>query len=540
MMKLNEYDPLDPLETDLYQLTMAYAYWKAGRHEEEAVFDVFFRRCPFGGEYAIYAGLEEVLRFVENFKFTPEKVDWLESKMLGCDKGFFRWLKGVNCERIKIDALEEGTICFPRIPTMKVRGPLAIAQMLETGSLTLTNYPTLAATCASRMRLAAGWDKTLLEFGLRRAQGRDGGLTASRYSFIGGFDGTSNVLASYLFDILMKGTHAHSLVSSCQSLADLSSTKIKRPDGSEIEFVWRVLDWRDFVCQKLGLLKTNEGELTSFIMYAQAFPGGFLALVDTYDVLKSGVANFLAVGLALLELGYKPVGIRIDSGDLAYLSREAKAQMKKISEALPADYVAWKKVLNEQIIMGSNDIDEEILLSLKQQGHEFTGFGLGTQQVVCAKQPALGGVYKLVEINGRSVIKLSEQMEKVTFPGDKIPYRLFDRENMPILDLMTLLNDEPKAGVTVTCRHPFVETKRVQVLPSRVMPLHYRAWDGHRTRPALSDAKIRENVISNIKAMRPDHLRLLNPTPYKVSLSESLYGFLHSLWQDNAPISIIQ
>src|SRR4030043_2027109 len=279
---------VNPMLTDFYQITMAYAYWKAGVHEEEAVFDLFFRQNPFRGEFAIYAGLEEKLRLLENFHFSSDHIAYLKDQMPQCDKQFFDWLKNVDGSGIKIHALKEGTISFPRVPLMRVRGPIATAQLLETAFLTLTNYPSLMTTNAARYRLVVGFEKGLIEFGLRRAQGPDGGVSASRYSYMGGFDGTSNVLAGFLFGVPIKGTHAHSYVQSFTGIGDLKSRTLVGADGKVHDFVKMVLDIR----AQLGLDNSNEGELASFIAYAQAFPKGFLALVDTYDTLKSGVPNF--------------------------------------------------------------------------------------------------------------------------------------------------------------------------------------------------------------------------------------------------------
>ena len=242
-----------------------------------------------------------------------------------CEKRFFDWLKGVDCSKMKIYAFKEGTVSFPRVPLMRVQGPIAIGQILETAALTLTNYPSLMTTNAARFDSRSGLTRGLIEFGLRRAQGPDGGVSASRYSYMGGFDGTSNVLAGYLFGVPIRGTHAHSYVQSFTGIEDLKDGTLVGADGKGNDFVKMVLEVRE----ALGFHYTNGGELTSFIAYAQAFPNGFLALVDTYDTLKSGVPNFICVALGLLKLGYKPIGVRLDSGDLSYLSRETKRMFTK-------------------------------------------------------------------------------------------------------------------------------------------------------------------------------------------------------------------
>lgn len=528
-----------PLLTDLYQLTMAYAYWKAGKHEEHAAFDLFFRRSPFNGEFAVFAGLEEVLRFLSAFRFEEDDIAYLRdgrgdstsgaSPMTSCDPAFFEWLRAADCSQVKVYAVREGTMVFPRLPLMRVEGPLAVCQLLETTLLNLVNYASLEATNAARYRLAAGEHKVLLEFGLRRAQGPDGAVSASRYSYIGGFNGTSNVLAGKLFGIPVRGTHAHSFVSAFSRLDDLRSREIVDAAGERHDFVDKVLEIRE----RLGFIHSNEGELTAFISYAQAFPTEFLALVDTYDTLKSGVPNFICVAMALTMLGYRPVGVRLDSGDLAYLSKQTRAMFGSAAEKLSLS-------MEEVKIAASNDITEDILLSLNHQGHEIDVFGIGTHLVTCHSQPALGCVYKLVEVNSRPRIKLSQEVGKVTIPGKKEAYRLIGSEGYPLLDIMIRQGEAPpQAGARILCRHPFDEAKRVYVTPSQVLPLHILAWDGSWNNPGPSIDEIRAYVLQQMRSMRKDHLRPLNPTPYKISVTDSLYHFIHDLWMEEAPITEI-
>ncbi|MCX8023509.1 MAG: nicotinate phosphoribosyltransferase [Syntrophorhabdaceae bacterium] len=525
---MNSRTPLvNPMLTDFYQITMAYAYWKAGVHEENAVFDLFFRKNPFGGEFAIYAGLEEKLRLFENFYFTDEQIAYLKSQMPKADPAFFEWLKGVDCSKMRIFALKEGTIAYPHVPLMRVEGPLAVGQLLETPSLTLTNYASLMTTNAAKYRLVAGQKKGLIEFGLRRAQGPDGGLSASRYSYMGGFDGTSNVLAGYLFGVPIRGTHAHSYV---QSFVDLSELKVKTitgADGNIHDFVDIVLSIRN----ELGFIYTNEGELASFIAYAQAFPDGFLALVDTYDTLKSGVPNFICVALALLKIGYRPIGIRLDSGDLSYLSKRARKMLNDIGSRTNAE-------LSNCIIMASNEINREVLVSLTQQGHEIDVFGIGTHLVTCDEQPAMGCVYKLVEAKGVPRIKLSQDFSKMTIPGRKEAYRLFGENGHGLLDLMIRVGDNPpEPSKRVLCHHPFDQIKRVYVTPSKVVPLHFCVWDGKRTGHPVPLKETREYVLEQLRNTREDHLREINPTPYKVSVSEELYQYIYRLWTEESPVT---
>eukprot|EP01102_Stenamoeba_stenopodia_P001958 TRINITY_DN11771_c0_g1_i1.p1 TRINITY_DN11771_c0_g1~~TRINITY_DN11771_c0_g1_i1.p1 ORF type:complete len:587 (+),score=118.00 TRINITY_DN11771_c0_g1_i1:96-1856(+) len=530
---------------DMYEVTMAYSYWKHGKHEQHGVFDLFFRQCPFRGEFAIFSGLEECLRFVNSYKFSDKHLAYLESIMPSCDKGFWEWLRTVDCSKIKIYAQVEGSPCFPKVPLLRVEGPIAIAQLLETPLLNLVNYATLVTTNASRYRLAGG-NMSLLEFGARRAQGPDGAVSASRYAIMGGFDGTSNVLAGYLFDVVPKGTIAHSFITSF-SLKDKPSLQQKKfiptPESSCTEAEKKdgvaFLDLVYKCRQELGYQHTHEGELIAFTAYAMSYPTNVMVLVDTYETLSSGVRNFLCVALALHRVGYKAVGVRLDSGDLAYLSNECRALFKSVAQQFNVDYFA------NLSIVASNDLSEKTLLSLNQQGHEINVFGIGTDVVTCKSQPALGGVYKLVELDGRACIKLSEEFAKVSLPGKKDAYRLFDKTGTPIFDVLTLHNGKevPEANRKILCRHPFEETKRAYVTPSKVVPLLQLVWDGSNNGiqvdlPSLSVVK--DRVKANIKVMRPDHLRPLNPTPYKVSVTSELYDFIHSLWMSEAPVKEIE
>jgi nicotinate phosphoribosyltransferase len=572
--------------TDLYELTMAYGYWKNGKHKEKAVFDLFFRKNPFGGEFTIFAGLEEVIRSLHAFSFTDEDVAYLRAgivkrktdlqhcfevglahgfirqtahgfeefrfdgwgvgsweptdyptddlraggPMATCEPAFFDWLRGIDCSELKIYAPPEGTVVFPRIPLIRVEGPLAIAQMQETTFLNLTNFPSLIATNAARFRLAAGMDKGLVEFGLRRAQGPDGAVSASRYSYIGGFDGTSNVRAGRLFGIPARGTMAHSYVASFSGLKEVTDPLLAGPDGKEHNFVDLVLRYR----KRLGYHQTNEGELAAFISYARSFSDGFLALVDTYNTLESGVPNFICVALALIDAGYMPVGVRLDSGDLAYFSKEVRKVFREIGEMLLLDF------FGRLSIMASNEVNESILMSLGQQGHEVDVFGIGTHLVTCQAQPSLGCVYKLVAVNGHPRIKLSDELDKMTIPGRKEVYRLIGENQHPLLDLMIEAGKPaPKVGHRILCRHPLNETKRAYVVPKSVIPLHRCVWDGRQTYAFPSLDTIRDYVINQTQTMRADHMRSINPTPYKVSVSEDLYRSIHELWMREAPIAEI-
>ena len=531
---------VQPLLTDLYQITMAYAYWKAGRVGDNAVFDLFFRKSPFHGEFTIFAGLTECLIFLQNFKYSSTDIKYLKTILpTNVEDEFFTYLENLTPKDIVVNALPEGTVAFPRIPLIRVEGPLIIAQLLETTLLTLVNFASLVATNAARHRIAAGSKNNikLFEFGLRRAQGPDGGLSASKYAYVGGFDGTSNVLAGKLYDIPVKGTHAHAYVTSFTGAEDLVDAKIKHKNDEsniETEFYDKCMQMRKDVASHLKLLSSeaSDGELAAFASYAVAFPDGFLALVDTYDVNKSGLLNFAAVALALRDLGYTAIGIRIDSGDLAYLSTVARETFQKIATHFDAPWFA-----NVQIV-ASNDINEDTILSLNDQGHSIDCFGIGTHLVTCQRQPALGCVYKLVEINGKPKIKLSQDVEKVTMPGKKNVFRLYSNDGKALIDLLQRPDEPaPEVGKRVLCRHPFQESKRAWVIPAKVEPIYVVWWENGKvsiTMPSLSE--IRERVQSSLETLRQDHKRSLNPTPYKVGVSDDLYHFIHDLWLENQPI----
>ena len=530
---------VQPLLTDLYQITMAYAYWKAGRMEDQAVFDLFFRKSPFNGEFTIFAGLTECLIFLENFKYSETDIAYLRTILpTNVEEEFYTYLENLTPKDITFNALPEGTVAFPRIPLIRVEGPLIIAQLLETTLLTLVNFASLVATNAARHRIAAGSrDIKLFEFGLRRAQGPDGGLSASKYAYVGGFDGTSNVLAGKLYQIPVKGTHAHAYVTSFTGAEDLVDAKIcHKTDESNVEtdFFEKCCQWRKDVASHLKLLSSeaSDGELAAFASYAIAFPDGFLALVDTYDVNKSGLLNFAAVALALNDLGYTSIGIRIDSGDLAYLSRVARETFQTIAEQFDVPWFAKVQ------IVASNDINEDTILSLNDQGHSIDCFGIGTHLVTCQRQPALGCVYKLVEINGKPKIKLSQDVEKVTMPGKKNVYRLYSNDGKGLIDLLQRPDEPaPEVGKRVLCRHPFQESKRAWVIPAKVEPIYVVYWENGKIPidiPSLSE--IRERVQSSLQTLRQDHKRSLNPTPYKVGVSDDLYHFIHDLWLENQPI----
>lgn len=553
-----------PLLTDLYQVTMAYAFWNANRHNDASTFELFFRKNPFGGEYTIFCGLDEVLRHLSNFHFSGSDLDYLRNcpALAHCDPRFFdEYLAKLDCSMVEVHAMKEGSIAFPRVPLIVVSGPLGVAQLLETTLLTLVNFPSLVATNAARMVVAARGSQELLEndqktadeegvkvelpkqctkvpkcieFGLRRAQGPDGGFSASKYCLVGGFDATSNVQAGKILNVPIAGTHAHSFVQAHSSLDDVADLTVEdKKTNDEVKLLPLVLKYRNDVLGN-DWTQTNDGELAAFVSYGASFPNSFLCLIDTYDTLQSGLRNFLLVSLALNDLGYVPRGIRLDSGDLAYLSMEVAKVFRDMA-------IRFDRPFFENLdIVASNDINEEVLHSLNKQGNAITVFGIGTNLVTCQAQPALGCVYKLVEINGKPRLKLSQDFEKVLIPGRKVPFRLFGTAGWPLLDLMVgPTDDSPKVGVRVLCRHPFFEQKRVAVTPARVERLHELVFDKERgvivDLPDLATAK--QSVKHELKIMRPDILRPLNPGRYLVSVTDSLFVFLHDLWQSETPVN---
>lgn len=368
------------LLTDLYQLTMCYGYWKAGLENRESVFHLFFRKRPFHGGFTIAAGLETVVEYLENFHFDASDLSYL-STLRGADDeplfepAFFDYLAQMQFS-CHVDAIPEGNVVFPYEPLIRIQGPLIQCQLLESPLLNLINFPTLIATKAARICLAAGGD-SVLEFGLRRAQGIDGALTASRSAYIGGCDSTSNVLAGKLFGIPVRGTHAHS--------------------------------W----------IMVFDDELEAFQKYAEYLPNNCVFLVDTYDTLE-GVKKAITVGKWLKERGKKFLGIRLDSGDLAYLSIKSRELLD--AAGFP-----------DAAIVASNELDETIISELKRQGAQITIWGVGTHLVTASNQPALDGVYKLSAIRDpggpwKYKLKLSEQMVKVSNPGILQVKRFMDND----------------------------------------------------------------------------------------------------------------
>lgn len=463
------------LLTDLYQITMAYGYWKTGMLENEAVFNLYFRKNPFQGGYALAAGLEYAIDFLNDFHFTQDDVDYLAT-LTGNDnkplfeQGFLDYLKNMrfSCD---IDAIPEGTAVFPNEPLIRVRGPLIQGQLIETPLLNIINFQTLIATKSSRINQAAK-GCPVLEFGLRRAQGIDGGLAASRAAYIGGCEATSNVLAGKMFGIPVKGTHAHSWVMSFAN------------------------------------------EVEAFEKYSEAMPNNAIFLVDTYDTIQ-GVKYAIDAGRKLKEKGYKMAGIRLDSGDLAYLSIEAR---KLLDEA----------GFTETAIVASNDLDEYIITSLNQQEAKINVWGIGTKLVTAFDQPALGGVYKVAAVKKADntwdyKVKLSEQAIKISNPGVLQVKRFFTDDGQCVADMIYDEENPPKTEQVIvdpldSTRRKIVtaETKSTDLLKPifKKGKLVYQSPDIHT---------IRQTARNNVNSLHYSILRFTNPHEYPVGLEKNLY-----------------
>lgn len=553
----NHNNLIQPLLTDKYQLTMLYGYWIRSEHDKVAVFDLFFRKNPFAGEYTIFAGLEQFLKFINEFQFSDNDIKLLKTLNFNTEikEEFWIYLRNLSTKSLKVHAINEGTVCFPHLPLVRIEGPLALAQFIETILLNTINYASLVATNASRYRLAANSgrlkDCKLLEFGLRRSQGPDGGFTASRNAYIGGFDATSNVLASLLLRIPASGTMSHSYIMSKSDIPNIARDDMSRHEfllnkltGEQENFTLCCLDVQDdfnekhlnsHIQQTIDKGSGRLSELRAFIDFACIYPENFLVLVDTYDAIKIGLINFCIVAITLSKFGYKPVGIRIDSGDLAYLSLVAKDLFGRVSRTYQL------KEFDELEIVASNDINEEIINSLNDQANAITSLGIGTHLVTCERQPALGCVYKLVEINGTPTMKISSALEKTSIPYKKSAYRLYNKRGEAMLDLITIVGDPlPMPGQQILCRHPFVADRTCYAIPTRVEPLLELWWDGNLVKGLPDLSKIKSRCLNTLDYFTEDIKRYFNATPYKVSVSDNLYKLLNKLRSNLMPTVVLE
>ena len=464
------------LLTDLYELTMMQGYFKNKDQNEIVIFDAFYRSNPCGGGYAISAGLEQVIDYIKNLHFEEEDITYLRN--LGIfEEDFLAYLADFKFSG-DIYAIPEGTVMFPREPMIKVIAPIMEAQLVETAILNIMNHQSLIATKASRVCYAAKGDG-IMEFGVRRAQGPDAGIYGARAVVIGGCVGTSNVLCGQLFDVPVKGTHAHSWIMSF-------------PD-----------------------------EYTAFKTYADMYPSACTLLVDTYDTLKSGVPNAIRVFKELREAGIKLTnyGIRLDSGDLAYLSKKAR---KMLDEA----------GFTDAVICASNDLDEYLIDSLKTQGAKITSWGVGTNLITSKDCPSFGGVYKLAAIrdkNGNFIpkIKLSENSEKVTNPGNKTIYRVYEKESGKIkADLICLTDEHFDENEPLLLFDPLEPWKKTRLaggsytLRELLVPVFLK---GECVYTSPKTMEIREYCQKELDTLWEETRRLVNPHEVYVDLSLKLY-----------------
>ncbi len=462
------------LFTDLYELTMIAAYLREGVADRRVCFEYFFRDLPPHSGFAVTAGLSCFLAYLENLRFEEDDIDYLRSQDI-FEEEFLEYLREFH-PRCTVRAMPEGTLAFPNEPIVQIEGPLFDAQLIETALLNFLNHQTLIATKAARVCLAAEGDP-VLEFGLRRAHGPDGGVSGSRAAHIGGCVATSNVLAGKIFDIPISGTHAHSWVMSFES------------------------------------------ELEAFRRFAAIYPGRCILLVDTYDTLESGVPNAITVFKEMREAGHdiRPA-IRLDSGDLAKLSKQAHRMMTEAG-------------LEDPLIVASNDLDEDLIADLKRQGAKVNAWGVGTHLITSWDCPALGGVYKLVSIHNsdgwRARIKISSNMSKATDPGRKNVVRYYDASGAPLADVLYERDEEWAEAAN----NGYVEGRRRNNphLPARIRgavrgePLLKTVFDqGQRVSEVQSTSAIREWTQQQITGLPGEFTRLRNPEIYRVILSQRI------------------
>ena len=455
-----------PLLTDLYELTMMAGYLEHGMHERPAVFDLFFRHNPFKGGYAVFAGLETALCYLEELSFSEEELSYLDGLKI-FQPAFLTYLENFRFKG-SVSAPAEGSAVFAREPLLTIEGGLAEAQFVETALLNIINFQTLVATKAARINRSAG-GAIVLEFGLRRAQGPDGGLSEARAAYIGGVRCTSNVLAGKTYGIPVKGTHAHSWVMAFAS------------------------------------------ELTAFRRYAEIFPDNCVLLIDTYDTLKSGLPNALMVAAELRDGGHALSGVRIDSGDLAYLSREARAAF---------DAAGFPEVK----ILASNELDEYVIESIRADGGRVDIYGVGTRLATCAGEGggALGGVYKLVRVDDELKLKLTSDLSKATLPDKKRVLRAVAPDGSFIQDVIILDGEDIAPGAFVY--DPTNPLQQVRIPPqARFIELRSRVMqNGARCTPAASLESAAELSRQQLSRLPDGCHRLVNPHVYKVSISQGL------------------
>jgi len=458
------------LHTDLYQINMAESYWADGLHNRKSVFEVYFRKMPFGNGYAIFAGLDRVLDYLKNFRFSESDITYLKEEV-GYSDDFIDYLKGVRFTG-SVYSVVEGEVVFSNEPLIRIEAPLAEAQLVETAILNIVNFQTLIATKASRIKQIIK-DEIAMEFGTRRAQEMDAAIWGARAAIIGGFDSTSNVRAGKLFDIPVAGTHAHALV------------------------------------------QTFKNDYDAFHSYARRHKD-CVFLVDTYDTLKSGVPTAIRVAK---ELGDKInfIGIRLDSGDISFLSKEARRMLDEAG--FP----------NAKIVV-SNDLDEYTILNLKSQGAKVDSWGIGTKLITAYDQPALGAVYKMVSIENEhgemeDTIKISANAEKVTTPGLKKVYRIINRDNGKAEgDYIALADERPEAEERIKMFHPIHTFISKFVTNFEARELHRKVIeDGKVIYESPSVLDMQKYATSTLDLLWDEYKRSLNPEEYPVDLSQKCW-----------------
>ena len=471
------------LLTDLYQLTMINGYFENNVHNDVVVFDMFFRKNACKGGYTIVCGIEQLVEYIENLKFSESDLDYLKTLNLFSDK-FLDFLRDFKFTG-DIYTVEEGTVMFPNEPIIRIKAPLYQAQLIETALLTIINFQSLIATKASRVCFAAKGDP-VFEFGLRRAQGPDAGTYGARAAIIGGCTATANVLAGKMFNIPVVGTHAHSWV------------------------------------QKF------DNELDAFEAYAKIYPNNCLLLVDTYDVLKSGMPNAIKVFKDLKARGHKPLGIRLDSGDLDYLSKECKNMLTEAG-------------FEDVRITASNDLDEYCISNLKSSGSPINSWGVGTKLITSSDSPSLGGVYKLVASykDGKydPKIKISEDPEKITNPGYKKVVRIYNTQGHAEADLIMLEDESIDTTKPLTIFHPVYKWKTKTftnyTIKELLKPLYINGECKYEKKSVI---EIQEYTRNELNTLWREYKRLLYPQTYKVDLSEKLCTLKESMLDSNKSI----
>lgn len=462
------------LHTDAYQINMIYTYWKQGIDQKPVVFEAYFRKMPFNNGYVIFSGLERIVKILNQLKFTDDDIDYLQSLDL-YDTEFLTYLKNWHLTAT-IRSAYEGEVMFNNEPLLQVEGPLVDAQLLETLLLNIINFQTLIATKAARIASVTNGDP-LLEFGTRRAQELDAALWGTRAAFIGGFDATSNVRAGKLFNIPISGTHAHALV------------------------------------------QAYHNDYDAFHAYA-ATHKNVVFLVDTFDTLKSGVPNAIKVAR---EFGDKInfQGVRIDSGDMAYLSKKVRIMLDE------AGFTNAK-------IYASNDLDENTILNLKIQGAKIDVWGIGTKLITAYDQPALGAVYKMVSIDGDDTIKLSNNVEKISTPGKKQVWRITDsKDGKSEGDYLTFDDENPSQLETLHMfdpNHPVI-SKNIKNFDAQPM-LHDIFVEGDLVYDLPDITTIKSYAKHSLNDLWDEYKRILNPETYPVDLSQKLYDAKMNLIHD--------